>query len=654
MSGLVYMDDDFDWQIDEDGQPATPGNRRSGIGSALRFWMAAAVLLLVLGGIGITLQRNSDRLSDQAQGGIQSALDAARDACRAGDGLGFFASQSRDPQWQAALLQPHLFAAYCAGPTVTRVEPVAGGYSANITWLDDGIPQQRLVFFQPSPLGMVQTAGPTSYWGTQQRHSHAWGELVTTGVDVTLAPAIGRFVDDLVTSTCAATDCLAGRLPFELHIRADYQQTAAPNQLYVPSPRLLALDEAGQPAPVFWAMLEDQVLAQITPGTIRFAVPPLLQQVILFEREAAAFMQQHPGITVEVIPLSAPPDQPSAELAIYDGAAYTPSAGMVAAGYVRDLSDYVATDPDLDSGDFYEQIWQSPWWRDRFWFMPQAGQMRVLFVDCRTCEQGIINPPSLRWTWDEMEASIRQLIAERPSDSPPGTAWTGDWALLDTTRDSLLSYAYSQQTVCAGIVPARCKHPLGPGEIAAALGWYERMTGELAAMPDLAGLAASERSQVLVNWQSERRRAAFWIDEPVNYEHQLQLGRIGVVPFPGSARFDGNTPFWVHGSFISQSSTRPLDVWRWLVFLSQRNTVGPLRYVPARPSVADKMAFWTVLPAPLGEAMRSAFPFARPVSLEDREQFSRAQVESIASGALSPEEAARQSVQLPWFSAPGD
>jgi hypothetical protein len=153
--------------------------------------------------------------------------------------------------------------------------------------------------------------------------------------------------------------------------------------------------------------------------------------------------------------------------------------------------------------------------------------------------------------------------------------------------------------------------------VEAALAWYGRLvsTGQ---MPPVAGLTLAERSHLIVNWQSFQRRAAIWVDEPVNYEHYLLAGGIGVVPFPGSSRFDGITPLWVHGGFISQQSPNPRAVWEWLSFLSRRPLNATLRYVPARPSLAAETYFWEILPRPLSNAMRIAFPFARPVLISEK------------------------------------
>jgi hypothetical protein len=141
-------------------------------------------------------------------------------------------------------------------------------------------------------------------------------------------------------------------------------------------------------------------------------------------------------------------------------------------------------------------------------------------------------------------------------------------------------------------------------------------------MPAVAGALPDERTHLIVNWQSSQRQAAIWVDEPVRYEHHLLISGIGVVPFPGRPRFggiaSGVTPLWVHGGFISQQSNHPQAVWSWLAFLSDRPLNATLRYVPARPSVAGQGNFWEILPRPLGNAMRVAFPFARPVLISEQ------------------------------------
>jgi hypothetical protein len=52
--------------------------------------------------------------------------------------------------------------------------------------------------------------------------------------------------------------------------------------------------------------------------------------------------------------------------------------------------------------------------------------------------------------------------------------------------------------------------------------------------------------------------------------------------------------------------------------------------------------------------MRTAFPFARPVLIEEQAYFSQEQVTAVVSGAMTAEEATRAWPQVSWFgAAPG-
>ena len=143
----------------------------------------------------------------------------------------------------------------------------------------------------------------------------------------------------------------------QLALRDDYRETAAPQTLYLPSPRLVALDDEGQPAPLFWEELQTRLQGYLSPATIRFAILPLQthneQLLRYYEAAAARFMVAHPQIAIELEILEALPADIS-ELVAYDGAAMPLTAEMVAAGLVRDLTEFVHTDPDFDPGDFYE------------------------------------------------------------------------------------------------------------------------------------------------------------------------------------------------------------------------------------------------------------------------------------------------------------
>ncbi|MCA9923457.1 MAG: hypothetical protein KC421_13850, partial [Anaerolineales bacterium] len=239
-----------------------------------------------------------------------------------------------------------------------------------------------------------------------------------------------------------------------------------------------------------------------------------------------------------------------------------------------------------------------------------------------------------------MEDDMAAMIAAQPPRS------VMDWGFLDVGRDSLFAYAYNESNRCQR---ANCPTSLQPQHIEAALRWYQQMV-QRDRMPDVSSLSPYEREEFLLSKQSARRHAAIWVDEPVLYENHLLLDGIGVAPFPGLDLFDGTTPLWVDGNFISAGSERPYAVWQWLSFLSQAPPLTGFRRIPARPSIATQTGFWLALPRQLADPMRAAFNSARPVTIEDKLLFLPEQVTAVTTSNLSPAAAANNQPQINWLS----
>lgn len=133
------------------------------------------------------------------------------------------------------------------------------------------------------------------------------------------------------------------------------------------------------------------------------------------------------------------------------------------------------------------------------------------------------------------------------------------------------------------------------------------------------------------------------------YETHLLLNSIGVAPFPGLDLFDGTTPLWVDGSFMSATSKRPLTTWQWLNFLSKQPPLTGFRYIPARPSLAAQTGFWFTLPRALADPMRAAFNNARPVTIADQLYFTPEQVTAVATGQRAPITISQIQPRINWF-----
>jgi ABC-type glycerol-3-phosphate transport system substrate-binding protein len=586
--------------------------------------------------------QNEDRLKAE----VQTILDLQHKAYLEGDGDLFFASQDDDPGWFSAQLLPENQAANRAGLQVTEVQEWGENIWANVSWINDGQTRQRVAFFQRRGNRLKTVPTAEDFWGDLQRLRHPWGWLIIHKIDQKWATEISTQIDRRVSETCATAltgYCLESSLPFTMTIAQNFAVSASPNELHLPSPRLLALDDQGEPSELFWDRLDQILEAHLTPAHIRFAVPedPVLLGVdVKYRQLAAEFSAANPDITVEIINLNELPNSPQEWLAEVDGAALTPTQDMLTAGLVYDLTDFVNSDPDFDKTDFYEQIWQGSWWRGRMWFLPQTARMNLLFYDKEAYQQAELDEPSLRWTWEEMNQHIDTLSASLPEHSRSSRKFI----FMDTSREALFSYAYNWNNNCPETAPIRCQRRLQPVDVAAALDWYRQLAAKPGVMPDLTGLSPSERERMMFNFQ-----ASIWVDSPVRYEFRLLMNPVGVVPFPGSDRFDGITPLWVDGNIISQRSQQPQATWQWLKFLSYQHLQRRLRLIPARPSVAAQSGYWNTLPRPLGDAMRTAFPFTHPVFLEAQDHFSWSQLADVVSDHQSPAEAAQSAIHVRWF-----
>lgn len=633
----------LDWQIGEDDpQPPEHRQRRRPLNALVSIGLL--LLLAAVLGVGWRAVRQQQAKTEAAlRQTVQQLLDQEREALLAGDGDLFMANFAADPALQAAQLRPENQAAVAAGLTVTRVSAHGEELWANVRWQPPGseVPWQRVLFFRQEAGRLWHIPAGSGYWGSRQQATFAWGILRFYEPDAALAAEIAATVATTIDTLCAA-GCRPERQPFTLILANDYAASAAPDEVRLPSPRLLALDEAGRPAGLFWQQLQARLAAHLTPGTIRFAVPDEL--LPHYQELLPAFAIAQPDIEVTLVAMSSLPADPAGRLASVDGLAQTPTEAMLAAGLVHDLTDFARTDRSFDQVDFYDQLWRAAWWRERMWLMPQSGRLPVLYFARDAYAQAARPEPSVRWTWAEMDADLQALAATRP-----GTGSRRQWALVDEDRDLVYAYAYSQQKQqCRTNDTDACTMTVSAMSRAAAFVWVASLAGQPGLLPDLTGLTSAERGSVVLNLVAPRR-VAMWVDEPVFYELHLQRGALGVQPFPGSEQFDGVTPLWVEGSVISQASSRPGDVWLWLKFLSEQYLARQRRQIPARPSVAEATGYWQTLPRPLGDVLRTAFPFARPVLIAEQELFTWEQLAAVTSGRVSPAEAAQSTPGLHWF-----
>lgn len=627
------MSNQFDWQFEEDGalpEPPEPRPRRGAPWGVLALLLACG-LLIGVAGVAYRAQQREAALRAE----VQAVVDFERAAFLDGDGELFFSVQSAEPAWLAAQLHPINQRAYAAGLTITHAEAHDDRVWANASWTDEAGERQRVLFFQREPGGLRHTATDPAFWSEMESFSAEWGVLRLSAVDQPWRTEITSFVSQTLWDACGGP-CGPGAAPLIVTVGSTLSATAASNQVAVPSPRLVGLTPDGAPSTLFWDMLARELTSLTGPVTVRFGVPPQREQRVAYEPVVRDFHDAQSAVTIDLVELTQwPPDTDT--LATLDGAAFMPTETMLAAGLVQSLDAFVASDVTLDSADFYAVMWHGARWQGRLWALPQGAIMRTLFYDTAAYTDAGLSPPSLRWTWDELQLDTETVVAAQAQAS-----WI-EVAYLDTTLDTLIAYAANHEPACVASAQPSCLAPLSAEAVDAAFAWYTANTADPAHMAELSPLSAEERAAIPLNWQSARRKAAIWVEEPLFYFHQFQLQPLGVTTFPGTDQFDGTTPLWLHGNIILQTSTHPRAVWSWLRFLSDAPTTRGL--IPAQPSVAHAIGFWDRLPRDVGEALRAAFPLARAVRIEERGVFTWDAVEKWRKGADSAE----IRPQLTWF-----
>ena len=637
------MSERFDWQIGEEEDELTPRSQTA-VSQSSRLWFWLGLTAVLVAGLwwGTRSVQNQLASSERAlRQQVQIALDFERDAYLAGDGALFYSFQADDPAWFIAQLQPLNGRLYQHTPTVTHAEQHDSFIWANLQWTEATQTMQRVAFWRIQPDGsLIRQPEAPGYWGSFTFVEYPWGKLSYFQTDAKLAEQIGQHVTDRLRTLCVAY-CPSAERPFTITLANDFQETAAAENLRLPSPRLVGLDENGDPAPLFWQLLDGRLTDRFGVTTLRFGIPAGEYPLIDYETAARAFMAQHPRIHLELVYLDSA--QPTlADIGGLDAVGAAPTEAMLAAGAVRPLTNMMQTDGRFNRADFYEQLWQGAWWREQMWFMPLAGRMNVIYYDKEAYRSSNQPEPTIRWTWQEM-------VADMTAVSHGASAQNGllEWGFLDVGPDALFSYAYNWENRCEEAT-VLCDQPLTPEAIAATLSWYHALAGQPGQIADFTMMSEIERAGVLSNWQSARRRAVIWVESPLLYELRFQLGSLGVVPFPGSDRFDGITPLWVQGAFITMESERPYVAWEWLKFLTEQSPSPRFRLVPARPSVATASQFWSRLPHDLANAMRTAFPFSRPVLIEEQYLFGWDMLTAVQTGT-SLETAVQLRPRLAWF-----
>ena len=629
----------FDWQIDDSPDSdeirpirPTPPWLKWGLSAALAF-----ILLSFVGSLWWRVYSAETALRQS----VQHVLDLEQQAYLAQDGDLFFSVfDSAETAFLSTQLRPDQQRFHQTVQLVTKAEQHNNIIWANTTSVIDGETYQRVAFFEQLPDGTRHIATDPAYWGETVDTVRSWGTLKTFEADTQWINQLDQTIAATINSApLALGETIEDRI-FIVVIRDDFAISPIPQIIYYPSPRIVGLDADGQPSATYWAGLQTTIAAQVAPVKLRFALPDYIvtDGVPIFMRQAAAdFAAQYPPgrISIEFVTAESLSADPMAWIADVDGALLQTTSKLVKSGAVYDLTNIASLDREFDQGDFYAQSWRAAWWDDRMWFVPWSTSLNLLYFNTDLLREHGVTLPQADWTWTDIEAALKQIELAEDTDR----------AFIDPTRDMLYAMAYSNGCSSQGCIQA-----LSPDTAAIALEWYRQGVEDKALITNLATLQAEARERAIMGTLSAHKQVAMWVGAPVDYEYQVGLQSMRVLPFLEiSAETPLKMPLHIHGHVMSSYTDQPFWTWQWLKYLSYQAPPSRLRHIPARPSVARQSGFWEWLPTPIADAYKQVLPNARPILIGEENYFTWQQLARASQAPqITPQVA--QPASTKWFS----
>lgn len=341
----------------------------------------------------------------------------------------------------------------------------------------------------------------------------------------------------------------------------------------------------------------DHELAQSAPPpdpdrtTIRFACNDNERES--YQRLAAAFAREHPGVTVEVVSLqeilgqSQDADTFLYRLLFQDADAFlyrllsqvdamiAPNTTLLADGWLRDLAPLIAADPGFYPEDVVGLERDGP-----LWALPTSLSPVMVHYDRAAFDAAGLSYPQPGWTADEFLSTAQALTLHQGEEvSQYGfiSLYPGDMAWL-------------QGRVCAGeeelIAPAMID----------AVRWNADLSLVHGVMFGPLDLDPSESDAYFLTHaytQMREGQAAMWAYTVPGWEHSGAGANYGFVSYPemGCAA----NPVYVSGYAMSAGTRHPDETWQWLRYLSFQGVPGQFELgrsvsIPARRSLLAEYA----------------------------------------------------------------
>lgn len=327
----------------------------------------------------------------------------------------------------------------------------------------------------------------------------------------------------------------------------------------------------------------------------------------LFEPLAEKFMQEHPDITVVLVPMEdlvrrgeGGMDSPTATLRqVVSGADTAISWGIspeaLRSDLLLDLTPLMEADPSFDRNDFYPAALQQYTTSEGLWGLPRRVQVRVLSYNAELFQAAGLPAPAAGWGWNDLLGAAEQIATKRGQ-----TVETYGFFDLSGGIFTFLALC-EQQGIDLLSTPAR-EMQLDRDEIVTIVRRILDLKESGALFHAEPGPPAEREvdPQQLIRdgrigvWDHEFAMHAFTPEgegESASFAFD-----VGNVPYPSlSTNIMG---FGSGEGYIISSGTRhPEAAWSWIEFLSRQQIdpqMGTMTtgLFPARRSVAEEVGYW--------------------------------------------------------------
>lgn len=311
-----------------------------------------------------------------------------------------------------------------------------------------------------------------------------------------------------------------------------------------------------------------------------------------YETLAAAFMQDNPGIHIQLVPIRVTQSSLSGVAETWQQLASTadvinlePDRLATQVGLLRDLTPFIEADAGFQPDDFYPGLLAQYQWAGGIWGLTTAVSYQILFYNKTAFDRASLPYPQPDWTWEDFLAAARTLTI-RESDSVTQWGFVQPWPnhlpfiegrvpLIDETT----------------ILP---KPRFDQPDVITAVRWYSdlHLVHQVIPYPNAPAHPLPDGEELIAHGQ-----AAMWQGTSARWPQPDAQVSPGVVPYPVGESGDHTTPAFGEGLSMSAGTASPEATWQWMVFVSRQPPYNPdmTQLLPARRSVAESSGFWQTI-----------------------------------------------------------